>query len=109
MPISKEDIEKKCLMCEVQPPHSLGWTYVWKGQGGYMCEECGKRFYEIGNYLNEAASKAMQAHGIHVSDTKDKFGGWRIYWNGTDEDEKFVRELQRVYETMFPEFSWEWD
>jgi len=98
----------KCIMCEGETDQRY-WVSVWKGKQGTLCDRCCSSFYAIGYYLLEKAREEVEAYGITVLQTKEKFGRMVMYSGArTEQEGKFLRELQYRYEKMYPEFVWDW-
>lgn len=98
----------KCIICEQRPIQSAYWMYVWKGKNGYACDSCGVEFHNIGYYLLDKAAEYLEASGIPVFQTKEKFGRMLIYTNGvSSKQEVIVQALQEFYQKRYPEFTWD--
>lgn len=97
----------KCIICKVRP-RSSAWLYKWNGLYGNACEYCGKMFHEVGGYLGSSARRYFESKGIVVLDSKEKFGIWNISLCYTKKQEKVIKERLKLYNEMFPEFTFDW-
>jgi len=108
--MDKKKKEKElCLMCKEKSVKNEIWMFQWKGEAGYMCEECGRKWYEIGNYLTKKAVEAIEATGAKVT-WKDKFGEWRIYPSLMNNYQlQIMKDIEKQYKILFPEFTWDFE
>jgi len=95
-----------CIICNRMPPYSM-WLYVWNGKSGYACEKCGQQFHAIGDYLCLRAAEYLKVQGVDVMYWKEKFGEWRLDTQAkTDREKMLVKDLEKQYSILFPEFAW---
>lgn len=93
----------ECLRCKEPIPKGF-WISVFNDKQGNLCEVCGDYFYLQGNRALKEAEAELEAKGVPVLTTKEKYGIWTIYL-GNVEDTEWVDKLAEKYKQKYPELS----
>jgi CRISPR/Cas system-associated protein Cas10 (large subunit of type III CRISPR-Cas system) len=93
----------ECLRCKDPIPKGF-WISVFNDKQGNLCDVCADYFYLLGTRATEEASDELEAKGIAILQTKEKYGIWTIYL-GIVDDAAWVDELEKKYKQKYPELS----